>query len=134
MSYFCLNSLGTFPLKAAFYERLPNRKKKIEIATMSDEDMFFSQKDVRPKTNLPVFLSKSQPQKSDLEYLWNIVFQWDIGNKYPFSLQPISNFSESEVPSTWYLFKLRDDLRRKKIYVRALNGNYSIFAKVERGK
>ena len=100
---------------------------------MSDDDMFMSQKELRPTTDVP-FVSKTQPEKSEVEYLWNVVFQWDIGNKEPFSLQPLCNFSESEVPPTWYQFKLRDDLRLKKIYVNLLNGQYSIFAKVEIGK
>ena len=101
----------------------------------SGEDMFLSQKDVvRPRTNVPGFVSKSQPQQSEVEYLWNISFHWDIGNAHPFSLQPISNFTEKEVPSTWYSFRLRDDLRRERRYIRMLNGEYSIFCKVEKGK
>lgn len=100
----------------------------------SEEDMFLSQKDViRPKTNVPEFISKTQPEKSAVEYMWNIAFHWDIGNTTPFSLQPIINFNEGEVPATWYLFKLRDDLRMKKKYIRMLNGTYSIFCKVEKG-
>ena len=100
----------------------------------SEEDLFASQKDVRPHTNVPKFISKTQAEESNVEYFWNICFHWDIGNKNPFSLQPISNFTEKEVPPTWYLFKLRDDLRLKKVYVRMLNGEYSIFCKVEKGK
>lgn len=101
---------------------------------MSDEDIFSSQKDLRPSTDVPSFVSKTQPQTSDVEYLWNVVFHWDIGNKTPFSIQPISNFNDKEIPSTWYLFRLRDDLRLKKINISMLNGLYSIFAKVEKGK
>lgn len=100
---------------------------------MSDEDMFLSQKEVRPVTDVPGFVSKTQPEKSELEYLWYLVFHWDIGNKNPFSLQPVKNFAESEVPRTWLLFNLRDELRQAKIRVRMLNGEYSIFAKVEKG-
>ena len=99
----------------------------------SDEDLFASQQDIRPSTSVPKFFSKTQPEKSDVEYLWNISFHWDIENTRPFSLQPISNFSEEEVPPTWYLFNLRDDLRLTKKYIRMLNGEYSIFCKVERG-
>ena len=99
----------------------------------SDEDLFASQKDLRSKTDVPTFVSKTQPQSSEVEYLWIIAFHWDIGETSPFSLQPICNFTESEVPSTWYSFKLRDDLRLKKIDVRALSGQYSIFCKVEKG-
>ena len=100
----------------------------------SDEDLFASQQDFRPTTNVPGFLSKTQPEMSEQEYLWVIAFHWDIGNTTPFTVQPICNFTESEVPSTWYSFKLRDDLRMKKIDVRMLNGSYSVFCKVEKGK
>lgn len=97
--------------------------------------MFLSEKESRaPPTSENGAVSRSQPEKSEVEYLWNVVFHWDIGNQTPFSLQPIVNFSQSEVPATWYLFKLRDDLRLKKIYIKMLNGQYSIFAKVEKVK
>lgn len=99
----------------------------------SEEDLFSSQKDCRPSTNVPRFVSKTQAKKSNVEYLWNISFHWDIGNTEPFSLQPIANFTEAEVPPTWYQFSLRDDLWLKKTYVRMLNGQYSIFCKVEKG-
>lgn len=101
---------------------------------MSDEDIFSSQRDVRPSTDVPHFVSKTQPQQSEVEYLWNIVFQWDLSNPTPFSIQPKISFSHHDVPLTWYLFKLRDDLRLKKTYFRVLNGTYSIFCKVEKGK
>lgn len=101
---------------------------------MSDEDLFLSEKEGAPNSDeVPLFVSRSQPAKSEVEYLWNVVFHWDIGNKTPFSLQPIKNFTESEIPVSWYLFRLRDDLRKKKIFVTMLNGNYSMFAKVEKG-
>lgn len=100
----------------------------------SDEDMFLSQKETRISTEVEVHMPKSQPQRSDVEYLWVVAFHWDIGDGNPFTLQPICNFTESEVPSTWYAFKLRDDLRKKKINVRMLSGEYSIFCKVEKGK
>lgn len=100
----------------------------------SEDDMFLSQRDVRPpRTEVQVPVSRSQPQKSDVEYLWNLAFHWDIGDRNPFTLQPICNFTEAEVPSTWYMFKLRDELRLKKIDVRILSGLYSIFCKVEKG-
>ena len=99
----------------------------------SDEDLFLSQKEDRPAAEVPPRSCKSQPQKSEVEYMWNVVFHWDIGNNNPFSLQPICNFTDAEVPPTWYSFKLRDDLRLKKIHVRMLNGTYSIFCKVEKG-
>ena len=84
--------------------------------------MFLSQSEVQKDTDPPRFVSKTQPQKSELEYMWNVVFHWDIENKAPFSLQSVSHFTDSEVPWTWYAFKLRDDLRLKKINVRILNG------------
>lgn len=102
---------------------------------MSDEDFFgSSQKDMRSKTNVPKFWSKTQPQKSDVEYFWIILFHHDIGNQYPFTLHIRTLFSTEEIPDTWYLFKLRDDLRFKKQYFRVLNGDYSVFCKVEKGK
>lgn len=99
----------------------------------SEDDMFLSQREERPTTKVPPRPSSSQPQKSDVEYMWNVCFHWDIGNQNPFSLQPICNFSDSEVPPSWYHFKLRDELRLKKIDVRMLSGTYSIFCKVEKG-
>ena len=82
-----------------------------------------------------LFCSPRPPaEKSDIEYLWYISFHWDIGNTHPFTLQPINNFTAEEVPTTRCNFKLRDDLRLKKIYVRMLNGDYSIFCKVEKGR
>lgn len=102
---------------------------------MSDEDFFqSSQKDIRePNAVRDSGGSKTQPQKSDVEYHWNVVFHWDIGNRTPFAIYPRAVFSDSEVPASWYAFKLRDDLRKKKIYIRMLNGNFSIFCKVEKG-
>ena len=133
-----VGSLLVFPLKGPSSSKnrfsYEEEEGETENINMSDEDIFSSQPDVRPSTDVPVFVSKTQPQKSDVEYMWNVVFHWDLGNKTPFSLQPIANFCDSEVPDTWYIFKLRDDLRKKKIYVKMLNGKYSIFAKVEKGK
>lgn len=115
---------------------MPVKEKKEEqiIMSNSDEDMFASQKNVKVSTKVLEPVSKSQPQQSELEYLWNVAFHWDIGNKTPFSLQPIANFTQSEVPLSWYSFKLRDELRLQKIHVEMLNGQYSIFGKVEKGK
>ena len=97
--------------------------------------MFLSQKDVRPRTDPRPFISQPLPPKqSDQDYHWLIVFHWDIGNENPFSVQLKSIFSPSEVPESWYLFKLRDDLRMKKQQIRFLNGSYSVFCKVEKGK
>lgn len=102
---------------------------------MSDEDMFLSsQQDIRPSTEVPSFISKSQPQKSDVEYHWVVLFHWSLENNQPFSVHLKSLFSDKEISDTWFSFKLRDDLRRKKIYMRMLNGKYSVFCKVEKGK
>ena len=96
--------------------------------------MFLSQKDNRSKTEAPHFVSKTQPKETDVQYLWNIVFHWNMENENPFSIHLKTIFADSEVPPTWYSFKLRDDLRMKKLFIHVLNGNYSIFCKVEKGK
>lgn len=101
---------------------------------MSDEDFFGpSQKEIRNSTEVPRFISKSQPKPSDVVYMWVVVFHWDIGNKDPFSLQCRSAFSAADIPETWYSFKLRNDLRKNKIRLDVLNGEYSVFCKVEKG-
>ena len=101
---------------------------------MSDEDFFaYSQADQARSPDVSRFVSKTQPQKSDLEYMYWILFHWDLGNSEPFSIHNKSLFGE-EIPDTWYSFKLRDDLRLKKIYFRMLNGEYSVFCKVEKGR
>ena len=98
--------------------------------------MFLSQRDLRPPaTEVTSFTSKTQPQpqESDVEYLWIVAFHWDLEKRNPFSIEPIGNFSDSEVPQSWYRFRLRDDLRKTKINVEMLKGQFSVFAKVERG-
>ena len=102
---------------------------------MSDEDFFqSSQREIRKVAEVPRHYSKTQPQPSDVEYFWVIVFHWDIENPNPFSLQHRNAFGESDIPKTWFIFKLRDDLRMKKKYYKVLNGHYSVFCKVEKGK
>lgn len=102
---------------------------------MSDEEDFFgsSQKEIRPRTEVPRCVAQTQIRKSDVTYLWLILFQHDIENKAPFSVFNRSLFSFQDIPESWYLFKLRNDLRTEKIYLRVLNGTYSVFCKIEDG-
>ena len=103
---------------------------------MSDEDMFQqSQPDFRlppspPNVNV---VSRSQPQPSDVLYHWVIMFHWDINNKFPFSMFVRSTFPDSEIPDSWYTFRLSEEYRLQKKYLRTLNGQYSVFCKVEKG-
>lgn len=99
---------------------------------MSDEDLFLSQQESRPATVVPA-VSKSQPQPSDVQYHWVVLFQFDIENNEPFSLFVRNTFSENEIPESWYRFRLEDDLRLLKRYFRTLNGEYAVFCKVEKG-
>lgn len=95
--------------------------------------MFFSQPENRPSTVMES-ASKSQPQPSGLNYHWVVLFQFDIENHEPFNMFLRSTFPESEVPESWYKFKLEDELRLLKRYFRTLNGEYAVFCKVEKGK
>ena len=102
---------------------------------MSDEEFFqSSQVEMRRSTDPPRFFSKSQPLPSDVEYFWVVLFHHDIGNREPFTIHLRATFDEKDIPATWFLFKLRDDLRLKKKYFHVLNGDYSVFCKVEKGK
>ena len=100
--------------------------------TMSDEDMFLSQRETHPPKEAPV--PTSQPLPSDVEYHWAVMFHFDIGNKEPFSMFLRSTFSEKDIPSAWFRYKLSNERRLMKNYIHALNGNYSVFCKVEKGK
>ena len=102
---------------------------------MSDEDFFqSSQRESRPTTEVPRFVSKTQPQPTDVDYHWVVLFHWDLENPSPFTLHLRALFQKEEIPETWFLFKLRNDLRMKKKYFEVLNGTYSVFCKVEKGK
>ena len=102
------------------------------ITKMSDEDMFLSQKDIRPSTVIEG--PSTQPLPSEVEYHWAVLFNFDIGNIEPFNMFLRSTFKESEIPSRWFDYKLADDVRLKKTYIPTLNGEYSFFCKVEKGK
>lgn len=101
---------------------------------MSDEDLFFSQKEATSEKEVTPTVSKSQPLPSVVEYHWVIVFHWCIENRDPFSVFLRNVFTEEELPRTWLEFKLSDENRLKKQYIRTVNGEYSFFCKVEKGK
>ena len=65
--------------------------------------------------------------------MWLVVFHWDVEDSEPFSLHVRNIFTDEEVPESWYAFMLKDDYRKKKIFLHALEGEYSVFCKVEKG-
>ena len=101
---------------------------------MSDEDMFLSQREERVSAPIPAPSTSSQPLPTKVEYHWAVLFNFDIGNIEPFLMFLRSTFSEAEIPSSWFLYKLGDEIRLEKKHFPTLNGIYSVFCKVEKGK
>lgn len=94
----------------------------------SQRDMFFdSSQDSSPK------VKSSLPSALTYEYLWVILFQWDVNVEKPFDIYPIGLFPISEIKEAWISGDLEELSRLKKLQFRALKGKtFSLFGKVEK--
>ena len=73
----------------------------------------------------------SQP---DIEYLWYVVFQWNVNLMRPFQIYAVQELT-GNVPDEWATKTLSDKRRKKKMQLPALStDDYSIFAKIQKGK
>lgn len=97
----------------------------------SQRDMFASS----PEPNDPPPVQSSLPSSLVYEYLWVILFEWNVNLEKPFVLYPIENFSSSELKQQWIDGDLEEISRLKKLTFPSLKGKCcSLFCKVEKCK
>lgn len=75
----------------------------------------------------------SLPTALTYDYLWCILFEWDVDVEFPFDIFQIGSFPTSELKPNWISGELDELSRRKKIKFKSLPGrSFSLFAKVEK--
>ena len=71
---------------------------------------------------------------SVVEYFFLILFNWDVDDRNPFSCFVWSLFDDNDITHGWITGPLYDSYRMMEISPSCLNGKYSLFCKVEKGK
>lgn len=98
----------------------------------SQRDMFA---DSPGSSQSAVRLSSSLPSAVTYEYLWIILFEWNLDLEHPFALHQIGTFSHSELKDEWIKGDLDELSRLKKLTFGGFKGKtFSLFAKVEKCK
>ena len=134
LSSILFNSLGL--QAAATPLALPRHLLRVahqrDMASSSSQRDFFLDS---PNSNASIQLSSSLPSNLTYEYLWVILFQWDLNVEHPFDLYQIGTFSPLELKPEWINGDLEELSRMKKLTFTGLKGkSYSLFAKVEKCK
>lgn len=103
----------------------------IETDMASQRDIFMDS----PGSSSSIQVSSSLPANLTYEYVWVILFEWNLDVEHPFELYQIGSFSTSELKPEWITGDLEDLSRLKKLTFSNLKGKtFSLFGKVEKCK
>ena len=117
--------LGVWQLRASFL-----------LTMASQRDMFLSSPENSTSlSSSPSPISNSLPQNLVYEYLWVVLFLWDVDVEEPFNIYQLALFSPDELQDGWISGDLDEMSRTKKLKFAAIKGKqFSLFAKVEKCK
>lgn len=119
------------PLPISVYYTITTSVLLITSNMMSSQrDMFMdSSQESSPKLN------SSLPPVLKYQYLWIVLFEWNVDVEHPFDLYQIGFFSTVELKPQWISGDLDELSRLKKLKFPSIPGKtFSLFAKVEKCK
>ena len=79
-------------------------------------------------------LCQTQPNPTEAEFMWVVVFDWNVDNPKPFLIDVKENFLDA-IPESWYKKKWQPMHRVQKVRFNAYPDRVmSVFCKVEKSK